>query len=380
MSNPNQASENQNLPEENTPESPTPTSRQMGRRRFVRKAAVLAFGGAASLSGLVACGGEEAATPAPLQATATPEPTTAPTATPAPPPTATAVPPTATAVPPTATPAPTATVAPSPTPSFQAVKFGVLGDIRTAGPKPPQVAYGIIDRMKLEQPEAVLLVGDIINAESTAAGVRQQWSNINLAIGGLAPGVILPTVGNHETNGLKTVLPYFNEAFPKLPSNGPEGYKGITYSYDVGSVHFVSITSEHPTRFHFLGEEQLNWLDRDLTANKKPYIFVFSHDPAYPVGPHVGSSLDAYPKDRDLLWRIMIKHKVTAYVCGHEHLYNRSQRSGLTQLVIGTSGSAIYGGYGGEFYHYGVFKATQQGVRVNIYDSLGKERDAFMLT
>ena len=354
----------------------------VGRRRFLKRAGVVAFGGALTLSGLAACGDTPATTPTAVAVNSTSAATTSAAL-----PTTTAALPTSTALPPTATSAPTATVVPtitplpSPTPVvFKPIRFGVLGDIRTAGPKPPQVAYAIIDRMKTENPAAVVLVGDIINAETTAQAVREQWNNINLAIAELAPGVILPTVGNHETNGLKSVLPYFNEAFPKLPENGPAGYKGLTYSYDVGSVHFVSITSEHPNRFHALGDDQLTWLEKDLAANKQRYSIVFSHDPAYPVGPHAGSSLDAYPKDRDQLWKIMQTHKVTAYICGHEHLYNRSQQGGLAHLVIGTSGSAIYGGYGGEFYHYGIFDVTEQAINVKIYDNLGKQRDAFSLT
>ena len=359
----------------------------IGRRRFIKRAAVLAFGGAVSLTGLAACG-DTASTPLALNptatsllATATSLPATAePTSTILPATTTNAAP-SPTVAPPTASPtaAPTATAAPSPTPAFQPIRFGVLGDIRTAGPKPPQVAYGIIEKMKAEQPDAVVLVGDIINAETSAGAVREQWNNVKLAIADLAPGVIMPTVGNHETNGLKSVLPYFVEAFPALPPNGPDGYKGMTYSYNVGSVHFVSITSEHPDRFHFLGEAQMAWLDKDLAANRLPYTFVFSHDPAFPVGPHVGSSLDAYPQDRDRLWKTMQKYKVTAYICGHEHLYNRSEKNGLTHLVIGTSGSAIYGGYGGEFYHYALFTVTQGGVSVKVLDSQGKLRDSFTL-
>ena len=352
------------------------------RRRFLKKAASLALGGVATLNWLAACGESPTSTVLP---TPTPNPTASATPTQQPPlPTNTAVPATATPVPtptlaPTVTPVPpTATAAPSPTPTFKPLTFGVVGDIRTAGPKPPQVAYQILDRLKADNPKAIILVGDIINAGTTAPIVREQWNNVNLAIAALAPGTILPTVGNHETNGIAGVLPYFTEAFPALPANGPEKYKGMTYSYDSGSVHFVSLTSEHPTRFHYIGD-QLDWLEKDLKANTQPYTFVFSHDPAFPVGPHTGSALDAYPKDRDKLWKLMQTYKVTAFICGHEHLYNRSQQGGLTQLVIGTSGSAIYGGYGGEFYHYGVFNVAQDGVAVKIFDSLGKVRDTFTL-
>ncbi len=347
------------------------------RRRFLRKAATLALGGMATLHWLAACGDES-----PTTVTALPTTTTAPTAaaTALPAPTVTPAPSTSTTVPNTAA-GPTPTLAPLPptaTPAFKPLTFGVVGDIRTAGPKPPLVAYQILDRLKTDNPKAVILVGDIINAGTTAPVVRDQWNNINLAIAELAPGVILPTVGNHETNGIASVLPYFTEAFPALPANGPAKYKGMTYSYDSGSVHFVSLTSEHPSQFHYISD-QLDWLEQDLKANKQPFTFVFSHDPAFPVGPHAGSSLDAYPKDRDKMWQLLQTYKVTAFICGHEHLYNRSQQGGLTQLVIGTSGSAIYGGYGGEFYHYGVFNVAQDGVAVKIYDSLGKVRDDFKL-
>ena len=224
------------------PEQTAPTP--IRRRRFLKKAATLALGSVATLNWLAACGESPTATPAPT--------TAAPTAVP----TATAVPATATPVPPTNTPAPTPTItpipatatpAPTPTPTFKPLTFGVLGDIRTAGPKPPQVAYQILDRIKTDDPKVIVLVGDIINAGTTAPVVRDQWNNINLAIAELTPGVILPTVGNHETNGLPSVLPYFTEAFPALPANGPAKYKGMTYSYDNGSVHFISLTSEHPS-------------------------------------------------------------------------------------------------------------------------------------
>ncbi len=383
MNNPSENLKPKDLNPENEPVIlEAKVNRPLGRRRFIGKAAVLALGSVASLNWLAACGESPTATAvsttlAPTTVAPTSASTLAPSATPALP--------TATSVPPSATAAPTATLKPTVAPTatalpvFQPLQFGVLGDIRTAGPKPPQVAYDMIDKLKAQKPEVVVLVGDIINAETTAVAVRQQWNNVNTAIANLAPAAILPTVGNHETNGLKSVLPYFNEAFPALPTNGPEGYKGLTYSYDAGSVHFVSITSEHPNRFHQLTQVQLDWLAQDLANNKKPFTFVFSHDPAFPVGPHVGSSLDAYPQERDALWKTMQRFKVTAYICGHEHLYNRSQKGGLTQLIIGTSGSAIYGGYGGEFYHYGVFNVTEQGVAVKIYDTLGKIRDTFTL-
>jgi hypothetical protein len=191
--------------------------------------------------------------------------------------------------------------------------------------------------------------------------------------------MLLPTIGNHDTNYRDGATPLYTQAFPGLPKNGPKDLTGFVYSLDLGPVHFVCLASELPTQPHQHGKVQLEWLEQDLKANKQPYTIVFSHDPAYPVGPHKDSSLDAYPKERDALWKLFVDYKITAYIAGHEHLYNRSIRNGIYHLVIGTSGSYPYGGFGGDYYHYATFNTTADGMQVTIIDEVGKQRDQFTL-
>lgn len=358
---------------------------RVSRRRFLSQAA-LAMGSLTGLSWLAACG-DNTATPAlaPTSATTAPAtvaPTTvAPTATPAVP----ATPTTTIATNPTALPTATTlpTVAPTITPvPAKPLNFTIFGDIRTAGIKPPDVYYKLVNLAAKEKPDAVLLVGDIINAETNKNVIRQQWAAFREATAPLSSAKWLPTIGNHDTNFLDWAEPYYLEAFApdKLPGNGPDNYLGHAYSLDLGPVHLVGLASELPAHPHKLGKQQLAWLEKDLTANTRPFTLVMSHDPAYPLGPHKGSSLDVYPDERDAFWKVLQKYKVNAYICGHEHLYFRSQRSGVTQLIAGTSGSNIYAGYGGgEFQFYTSLAVTDKGITARVIDYAGKERDTFKL-
>lgn len=333
--------------------------RAMGARILVARIAALALLGAL----LARCG------PAPLAADA-PSPYPAPQyRTPGP---------LDAALTPTPLPSPTDTPSPIPTPAFQPWRFVVLGDTRTSGLKPPQVAYDLIDQARLGRPEVALAVGDLINALTTMPEVREQWRYWREAATALDAGHVLVTPGNHDVSRRKWSASMMVAAFPELPRNGPTGYP-LTYALDYRGVRFISLQSESYDEPHRIGAAQLAWLEMQLRDNPSRYTIVFSHDPAYPVGPHVGSSLDVYPAERDQFWRLLREYRATAYIAGHEHLYNHKQIDGVDQIIVGTSGSGIYRGYGGDFFHYLAADVEPDAIAVAVYDRDGKERDRFSL-
>jgi hypothetical protein len=286
---------------------------------------------------------------------------------------------------PTATPIPTDTPAPTPTP-FQPWRFVVLGDTRTEGLKPPDVTYQIVERAAQAQAEIVLAVGDMINALDTRAEVREQWRNWRAAVAplgaqrqGSPDPWLLVTPGNHDVQSGDWATRLLAEAFPELPANGPADYEGRAYALDYRGVRFISLDSEVFGDLHHFGDAQLSWLEAQLRDNPNRYTIVFSHDPAYPVGPHIGSSLDAYPQERDRFWSLLRDYGATAYIAGHEHLYNHQEIAGVHQIIAGTSGSFVYGGYGGEFYHYVVGEVGADGITFVAYDQNGVERDRFTI-
>ena len=275
---------------------------------------------------------------------------------------------------------PTPTAAPSPAP-FQPWRFVVLGDTRTEGLSPPDVTNQIVKQAAAAQPAIVLAVGDMINALSTPEQVRRQWQNWRAAVaplGQAATGTpwLLATPGNHDVQSGDWATGLLTEAFPELPTNGPPGFERRAYSVDHAGVRFISLDSEQRAQMHLLDDAQLAWLETQLRDNPGHAAIVFSHDPAYPLGPHVGSSLDAYPQARDGLWALL-KQYGAVYIAGHEHLYNHQLIDGAHQIIAGTSGSFVYAGFGGEFYHYVVGEVGADAITFVVYDQNGQERDRF---
>jgi len=156
-----------------------------------------------------------------------------------------------------------------------------------------------------------------------------------------------PVIGNHDLedprarrwlrnefengNSLRTPLKNL------IKKAGPEGSSRTTYSWDYGSAHFVVLNvywdgnrnegSGQGKGSDTAGKGDIapalhRWLEEDLAACNKPFVFVFGHEPAFPRTRHEGDSLDANAKNRDAFWKLLETHHATAYVCGHTHYYS----------------------------------------------------------
>ena len=123
---------------------------------------------------------------------------------------------------------------------------------------------------------------------------------------------------------------------------GPAGSAETTYSWDYGNAHFIvlncywdgnSDSSNHMTTLSYdlngdIKPALLSWLQNDLAATHKPFIFVFVHEPPFPYNHHVGDSLDAHPDNRDAFWALLESKKVSAVFCGHTHYYFKHRGGG----------------------------------------------------
>ena len=124
-----------------------------------------------------------------------------------------------------------------------------------------------------------------------------------------------------------------------IPSNGPAGEKGLTYSFVFKDAFFVGLDQ-------YINPHKVNqlWLDEQLMKNKKPHIFVYGHAPAFRVG-HT-DSLASYPQERDAFWNSIGNAGAQMYFCGHDHYYNRCHVKGqrgrsVYQVLIGTGGAPL---------------------------------------
>lgn len=225
-------------------------------------------------------------------------------------------------------------------PCFADFRFAVIGDTRDDSEDGINVKImkAILDKIKLEGVDFILVTGDMITGSSKSAAHisrLKKWK-------GVIERYEIPfyiSMGNHEVES--EMSENIARSVFEMPQNGPEGLKELAYSFDYKNAHFIAIDTAMFSSFHSIGQAQLNWLKWDLEKNNKSIIFIFGHDPAYPVYNHRGSSLDKYAVQRDELWGVFKQNRVSAYFCGHEHLYNRSVYDGIYQIITGGGGAYI---------------------------------------
>jgi len=166
---------------------------------------------------------------------------------------------------------------------------------------------------------------------------------------------VLPCRGNHDS-GSKNAAAVWNKVFDgpfKLPQNGPDTEKNLTWFLEEGDVLFLGLHQ------YTAGQEQVDqkWVDKVLVEHKKPFVFAMGHEPAFMDGHHE-DTMDSHPVMRDIFWESLIAAGSRAFFCGHDHLYDHMKvvRSGdkpgpeMHQFVAGTSGAPFYpiGPYSGQ--------------------------------
>ncbi|TFG33244.1 metallophosphoesterase family protein [Candidatus Thorarchaeota archaeon] len=237
-------------------------------------------------------------------------------------------------------------------PDGEEFKMIVIGDNRPASisyiqpDEFKQLAQMIID----EAPHIVIMSGDyVLDVSADDSYNLAGWAaftNISDSIGHYAP--IYGALGNHDT-GAKTGtlrLQYYFDAFEHY--NEPSTY----FSFDYAGTHFAIIDTEIQ---HYEGRitgDQYTWLVNDLESSDCSIKYVVGHRPMYPLS-HIGDSIDSNPTERARLQQLFEDQNVTAYICGHDHLFDRLTVNGLVHLISGGGGAPPYDTFWGDaYYHY----------------------------
>lgn len=261
-------------------------------------------------------------------------------------------------------------------PSF-AWKFASIADSRGTdnGVNSAELTK-IINRVNSEGADLVLFEGDAVTgstSDSTLSSQMSYWVSIMNKLN--APWYYCP--GNHEitTSTNQSVL----SSKVSQPTNGPSSDTEMVFSFNHQNAHFVFLNSNHYGQTHHV---QRTWLSSDLAANTQPHVFVMYHEPAYPSGPHIGSSLDYYPSERDDLWNRMIAGHVSMVFDGHEHLYARSKHGSIIQVTNGSCGAPLQTGYSGTIgkYDYVIADVNNYTVTCTAKDDAGNVIDSWSYT
>ena len=217
--------------------------------------------------------------------------------------------------------------------------FAVMGDTQLFEmPNAVSLSSGDYQKAVSEiadrHPAMVMTVGDLVQncLDEVSCDSYRLWKNIDKP---LLP-ITFEVMGNHDHEDGNFSNSQWQNYF-SLPTNGPAGYQKLVYSFNSGNSHFVVLDSEHP--LHEIDTTEQAWLDKDLTENTKSNVFVFWHEPAWPMDDKKRQSLDAHSSLRDSLWSIIDKHDVTAVFNGHEHVFSLTK---IDSSIFPEATHAIY--------------------------------------
>jgi predicted phosphodiesterase len=269
-------------------------------------------------------------------------------------------------------------------------RFVFLGDSRgnyKANP-PVYLAEEVLDQITKQiialdpKPEFVIFNGDMV-AKSTyknAPEKIEKWKSLFLKPIKKNKIKVYITPGNHildqkEKSGKEVkYIPLFRKYYmADNPTNGPRGYKGVSYSFTVKNTHFATVTSfvTHagydnteikPEDFlqkkkvfeYYVNQKNQSWLKNDLEKNNSDFKIFFTHSALYPIGPHYmdKKGLNAHPESRNNLLKILTNNNVDIFIASHEHLYARSNLSNsnpkdsklttsLPQVIVGSASAPL---------------------------------------
>ncbi|MCE5280011.1 MAG: metallophosphoesterase [Planctomycetaceae bacterium] len=175
------------------------------------------------------------------------------------------------------------------------------------------------------KPDLVLFAGDLVQGAGDEAGLESQLMTFRKTMAPVydANIPVYAIRGSHDT-GPNEYRPWglavWNKVFSgryAMPTNGPDGEKGCTYSVKHKNAMFIGMDC-----YSALDTMTLNlpWVKKQLDTNTQPHVFSFSHTQIKRVE-HT-ESLDNLPAIRNPLVAMLRAAGGRTYFCGHMHLAN----------------------------------------------------------
>lgn len=216
------------------------------------------------------------------------------------------------------------------TSSVAPVRLWVLGDFGTGSERQKQATESFVEASKTRRPDLWVWLGD--NAYSNGTDDEYQRLVFDYYPTYLRNLPAVATPGNHDyhDNNNDFNIPYY--ALTTHPQRGEAGGapsgSASYYSLDYGPVHLISLDSfGNEAGKHRIWDTtgtQIQWLKRDLAANKKPWTIIFFHHPPYTQGSRNADTEQDLILNRERLTPIFERYNVDLVLSGHSHVYERT--------------------------------------------------------
>jgi len=208
----------------------------------------------------------------------------------------------------------------------QKIRFITMADSRGDNNGISETAIrGIMSQIKKisPQPQFIFLPGDLINSPKSSKDAENYYKYFKKTITDYYNiDIFYPGLGNHEvSNGINGEIA-FKSVFNEFKATFLNGYNNTVYCFSKGNSKFFMLNSDHFGQVGVIDDTQLDWLRKNIDPNYIHNLYFF-HEPAFPTGPHLSSSLDINPNQRNKLWSVIDQSNGPMVFCGHEHLYTR---------------------------------------------------------
>lgn len=220
-------------------------------------------------------------------------------------------------------------------------------------------------------PELVINTGDLVHHGRK----DQEWDIFMEIIEPLAEKIPYYTIrGNHDTGRNN-----YEKRFAPPNDSGTDRY----YTFDYKNVHFVGLDTNESAG---VWREQQRWLENALATTDKSHIILFFHHPPFGITNNRGDNNRIIKAFHNLF----VKHNVNLVIAGHDHLYYRTNRDGVTYITTGGGGAPLYDvdpklphlpdDVWGKYHHIVHFTVAGRLIKGVVIDVEGKIRDSFALT
>jgi 3',5'-cyclic AMP phosphodiesterase CpdA len=195
------------------------------------------------------------------------------------------------------------------------VRFAAVGDTGTGGSDQRRVAEKLVAVRAQFPYDFVIMMGDNLYGSESPKDYENKFAIPYKPL--LDAGVkFYASLGNHDDTNQIMYKPF-----------NMDGKRFYSFRPKLGS-RFFALDS------NYMSPEQLDWLQKELSASGSDWKIAFFHHPIYSSGARHGSDL----KLRETLEPLFVKHGVDVVFMGHEHFYERLKpQKDIHYFVVGGS-------------------------------------------
>jgi predicted phosphodiesterase len=194
------------------------------------------------------------------------------------------------------------------------VKFAVIGDSGTGDRAQYAVGARLEEAWKAFPFTFAIMLGDNLYGSERPQDYEQKFEKPYAPL--LSGGVkFYAALGNHDDPNQRYYKPFNMDG---------KQY----YTFKQGPARFFVLDS------NYLDQDQLTWLQQELSSSREPWKVAYFHHPLYSSGERHGSEDDL----RERLEPLFKAHGVSVVFAGHEHFYERIKpQHGIAYFISGGS-------------------------------------------